>query len=234
MKGNLRIVLMSIWCFGALGCVSNEGISVRLTPDSFGSKELVKYGALPGVPNDEDAEKTVTGLVAIGYTSSYRRISEEDAAQKYSQYTKFYERWGLDRDPALSATNFAKSIGGWTRLKVFGIPLVGATYVMVLVPRMFEDEVTFSSVTGTFMLQTDGDLVSAHTNEDGVFVLSGLLCKENADLSNCEKNYKKGRFDSTTGEQLDGKLRPKKNGVRLDPASLRVVEPGSADQFSES
>jgi hypothetical protein len=94
-----------------------------------------------------------------------------------------------------------------------------------LVPSDIQATIRFPSVFGTLMVQESGDLVVAKSNEDGYFLIVGVLCKDLEDYADCAGKYRKGLFDATTGSELScSSLEPKESGHRIDIASYQAIE----------
>ena len=217
------------------GCVTAEGI--HLGSDPYVNQGFVKYGRLPDAPPEtdpDDSKSAVTGLIVVGTVSAFREIKPEDAEAEYRKYVRAFESWEADRHPNLGSEEFSRTIRGWTRIKVFGVPLLFAGYVKALVPVEITEDVDFEPVIATFLLQTSSDLVAARTNSDGAFVVETLLCEDRASYSECAQSYEKGVFDATTGLKLDGKLKVSESGPRIDPISFRIVVPQSRELESNT
>lgn len=217
------------------GCVSAEGVS--LAPQPYVNREFVKYGRLPDAPPETDAddsEAKVTGLIVVGTVSAFREIGPQNAEAAYKKYVKAFEKWKSGRQPNLGFEEFSRTIGGWTRIKVLGVPLVFASYVKALVSVDATEDVDFEPAIATFLLQSSSDLVAATTNSDGVFVVNALLCEDRTGLTECAQSYELGIFDATTGSKLDGRLNVSKSGLRIDPVTFRIVDSQSSEQVSNT
>lgn len=222
MNNILRIAAVFLFAFLATGCVSQEGIGIGTQP--YVNSGMVKYSRLP-TAEAEDGDERVTNVTMIGTLSAYRGFDAADYSREYEKYVKSFEKWESGTEPSLSFEEFSATMAGWTKVKLFGIPLIAAAYVKALVPKEMLDDVKFESRVGTFLLQTSSDLVAAVSNDDGAFVISALLCADVDGFTKCSKQYHKGVFDAATGKKLKGKLRVKEDGVVIDPLTFKVTEP---------
>ncbi|WP_230371246.1 hypothetical protein [Paludibacterium denitrificans] len=61
------------------------------------------------------------------------------------------------------------------------------------------------------------------SNADGVLILDRVLCQDkDPEYRTCAKQFERGRFDATTGQELDG-FKPKTNGVQIDVATYKLA-----------
>lgn len=126
-----------------------------------------------------------------------------------------------------SADDFAARMGGVTSIETFGL----AGFVKIERPAVVRSAdvgaVGFASQGGA-LFGTTGDLVAARSDADGMLVLDKVLCKEkDAGFKACTARFARGHFDQA-GAELDGDLRPKHGGRRIDPASYALLPQGAA------
>ena len=207
------------------GCVTREGIGI--SSDPYISTIIVDHIQLADAASDTASGESgapVTGVIAVGTVSAYREIAPNNAESEYKEYAKSFERWEVDRQPDLGLEDFSSSIRGWTRVKVFQVPMVLSTYFRVLVPREGVEDVQFEPTISTFLFQSGRDLVAARTNSDGAFVIEALLCKDQPGYYECTKRYKYGLFDSETGQKLRLDFKRADGGPWIDPETFQVVD----------
>ncbi len=225
MKG-LKLLILTCVVATSTGCVTAEGIGVGNSP--YVNPTLAKYSALRDSPDghETDSIPPVTGLIVVGTVSTFRPIKGSNIEAEYDSYVSSYNRYsGEEGQPTLTLEDFSRTIEGWTKIKVIGVPLLFGGYVKAMVAIEAEDKVEFESAIATFLFGTSRDLVAAETNADGAFVITALLCRdEPGEYSKCARNYQKGLFDATTGRRLKGKLELSETGPHIDPETYRVIE----------
>lgn len=224
------LLLVAIVC---TGCVTSEGVFV--TSDPYIYEEFVKYGQQPDATSDTESgslDNAVNGVIVVGTVSAYREFKPSDFESEHESYAKSFETWESDRPLHLDLEDFSKTIRGWTRIKLFGLPLVFAGYVKALVPVEGAEDVEFEPAVVTFLFQSGRDLVAARTNSDGAFVIEALLCKDQPGYYQCSKRYKLGLFDSMTGQKLRLNLEGARNGPWIDPITFEVIDPPTDRQSS--
>jgi len=202
------------------GCVSAEGIDVG--KHEFGIEELV---------DDSEARsfnrgsRSVEDLVLIGRVSAFREFSPDNIQKFYKTYVEFSDRVHPDEGPVYSESDFREQIAGWTKLKVFSIPMVAGLYEYALVPTEMHSDVRFPSFFETWMVQKPGDLVVAKSNRDAYFIIARVLCENDKAYKECAREYRGGLYDAETGHELSTKsLEQKKSGHRIDIKDYHVLE----------
>ena len=213
---NVLILVLVLTC--SVGCVSAEGIG--LTSQPYIGETLTKHGRLADGTHSDDASESRTDIsevVVVGTVSAFREITAKEAEKEYENYAKGFESWGSTRNPDLTFEAFSASMKGWTKVKILGIPLVGALYAKALVPKNDAENVDFEPALATFLFQSSSDLVAARTNSDGALVVEALLCKDQTGYQECVKRYKMGIFDGATGNRLNSRLEVKDRGPHIDP-----------------
>jgi len=220
----MRCLIVALMVFLTVGCVSQEGIGI-VSPD-WGVEEIIDQRESRKESVDESIGDVPVDLVVIGNVSAFRPLTEKNGEEIYSEYLEFSKQLNPDKPVAYSAEEFRNEVAGWTKLKYFSIPLVYGHYKIALVPNGIHSEIQFPSGFGTIMVQVAGDLVAARTNNDGYYFVRQVLCKDGQGYSTCAKNYHKGFFDGSTGEEIDRKtLTPKDSGERIDPVNYKKIEP---------
>ena len=225
---HLRIALLLLGTALASGCVTYEGVG--FSKHSYISSDFQKYASLEGETDygdsDEEAlaRQDITEAIAIGTVTVFREYEADDYEEEYARYVEDFERWGVGRGPSVSMDEFRNRYAGWTRLKGFHIPLVGAAFVPALVHRSVVGEIEFESGVATVILATSSDLVATITNEDGAFVIAEMLCRDEKGYHACKDQYHRGFFDAATGKELDGKGQFKEDGYRIDLATYKTIE----------
>ncbi len=195
--------------------------------DPYISTMIVDHTQLADAESDTTSSASgtpVTGVIVVGTVSAYREIAPKDTESEYENYAKSFERWEVDRQPDLRLEDFSSNIRGWTRVKLFHVPMVLATYVKALVPAEGAEDVDFEPAISTFLFQSGRDLVAARTNSDGAFVIEALLCKDQPGYYECTKRYKYGLFDSKTGQKLRLDFKRADGGPWIDPETFQVVD----------
>ena len=221
MNSLLRVAAVCLVAVLATGCVSQEGIGIGTQPYVNGG--MVKYSRLP-TAEPEEGDERVTNVTLIGTLSAYRGFAADEYQGEYEKYVEGFEKWESGTEPSLSLEEFSATMAGWTKVKIFGIPLIAAAYVKALVPKDLLDDVKFEPGVGTFLLQTSSDLVAAVSNDDGAFVISERLCADVDGFTKCSRQYHKGIFETATGQELKSKLRLKEDGVVIDTVTFKVIE----------
>ena len=86
------------------------------------------------------------------------------------------------------------------------------------------DTIGFASTAGSMLLGTTGDLVAAKSNLDGLVLIDRVLCKDSVtDYRDCAAQYQRGRFDLSSGAELDRSMKPKEDGVHIDTTTFKVL-----------
>jgi hypothetical protein len=173
-----------------------------------------------------------SGRILIGTVPGYRRVDGEDNARFYEMYRKLAPH-AVDGMPALTQDEFAATIAGWTRLKVFTLPLAqGFREEEVLIPSSLSADIGLPTTAGKFAVQEAGDLLVARTNADGFFVVEAVLCRDGQDYSACASAYQQGVFDAASGMKIghDGQVAPA--GARIDVNTYKAVEEPAAECIS--
>jgi hypothetical protein len=220
-KRNLISLPTLLLCI--VGCVSQEGIYFE--NPVHGDKFLAKYGTLPNTPTRPESKvnaEKISWLVAIGRTTPLRIIEEDDIPDLYQEYQEFFSIWQAGRDPFMNFEEFERFVAGWSRVRVLSVPGFYFEDRNTFVPKALVSEVEFANPVGSFLIGDGGDLVAAYTNGDGVYFIERVLCEQGRGYRDCKKKYQIGVFDALTGEILDEKMRPKKNGKDIDPITLEV------------
>ena len=194
------------------GCsVHKEGISLGGFGHKFSSIEIDKCESA-GCP-----EK----VIIIGTVSALRKIGDDESI--YAAYVKASKKFKGEEELVLNRGDFRKTIAAWTLTQTFHIPLVGAYYKSVFIPQHLLPEITFPSTAETFLVQGTGDLVSAYSNEDGVYLVDRLLCKTNRNFKSCKSKYRRGIFDGNTGKELNGKYVVLPLGKKIDINTYKEI-----------
>lgn len=219
-----------------IGYWGGEGIAT--SPVLFVFEELLEEENLsrPLQTDDEPQLETdayrVTGLVVVGNVSAYRDIAEKDLDWAYRQYFDFAQRIDPTKPPSLSKTQFAEEYSGWTKLKIFSLPGIWGEYQTALVPRRIKNDVQFSSMVGTSVVQGTAGLAVARTTSEGILVLLEQLCAEDSDYDSCSDPYRRGLFDAVTGVEVDKNLRQKTPIMAIDLKTfeLHTDDPGGTSE----
>ena len=223
-----RIALLALVGVLLTGCVNYEGVGFKRM--SYINEGMQKYGRLEGETDYGDTAKEaaersdVSEAIAIGTVTVFREYEGDDYEKAYTRYVENFEDWGVARGPSVSLEQFKDRYAGWSRIKGFHIPLVGAAYIPVLVHRSVVGEIEFESGVSTVLLATSSDLVATISNEDGAFVLAKMLCRDTKGYHACKDQYHRGIFDAATGRELDGKGKFKEDGYRIDLTTYKVIE----------
>ena len=156
-------------------------------------------------------------LILVGEVSSFRKFDDATSSKYYDSYVEFAHDVHPDAGATVTLEQFKEQFEGWTRLRY------SQHYRDALVPFELGGDVRFPSPAGVFWGQATGDLVAARSNADGFYIVERVLCRDDAEYSACADQYVKGVFDSSTGFELDGKLRPKNAGKTIDINSYKFV-----------
>ena len=212
MRKIYLLILISLFVSGC--AVKKEGIGFRSNND-------YKFMAIE--PDECYSEGCPEAVIVIGNLSAYRDLSE-NIAEEYSKYSEATHKFLVDKPVSLTEQEFADSVIGWTKLQFFKIPLVGAIYYRALVDNSKHLEMQFPSDAEVILLNKTGDLVAAKSNSDGIFFLERLLCSRGDVYKECKENYSRGTFDAKSGQELDLKLRKKKNGKVINIENYEVLK----------
>lgn len=222
------IALLLLGSLVSSGCVSYEGVGFSKV--SYINPGMQKYASLEGETDYGDTEEEaaeraeITEAIAIGTVSVFREFEADDYEKAYARYVENFEDWGVDRGPSVSHAEFRDRYAGWTRIKGFHIPLVGAMFIPVLVHRSVVGEVEFEGGVATVLLSTSSDLVATVTNEDGAFVVTEMLCRDKKGYHACKAQYHRGIFDAATGKEIGSKGQFKEDGYRIDLTTYEVIK----------
>ena len=176
----------------ATGCVSYEGVGV--VPPNPGSMELQAYGTLERIERNSQEEQ-VHGLIVIGTTSALRTFGERSSARAYDKYSKYVADWEAGLSPTITYEEFASTIFGYTKLRIWRVIGVASGYQTALVPHELLEKIEFASKAKTILWQAAEDLVAAETNDDGVFIVKAVLCDRDSEFSSCQRRFKSGLYD---------------------------------------
>ena len=209
----MRLLILMFCLFLFTGCtVTKEGIIAGNLMKKFAGINLEKCKA------DKCPEKIIT----IGTVSAVRNI--DDYKTMYGTYVYAAEKFVGEDEVNLSEQGFVESIGGWTVLQVFKIPLVGAEYVPVFIPSNVLADIDYASTAETILYQGTGDLVVAESNADGVLLVDRVLCKKKNSYIPCKRQYYRAVFDAYTGEQLGRNYKVKRNGRSIDVENYKLLK----------
>lgn len=165
------------------------------------------------------------GLIIIGTVGSLRTMKDDDKPALYASYAKRASMWRTGRPPEWSEADFKSQAGGFTTVETAGIPGVIAMKYPALVKVQDLSRIEFVSSFVASWVGNTGDLVATRSNADGMTIVETVLCRHAAsDFRQCVSRYEKGRFDLTTGAELDVSLKLKEGGARIDPTSFQVIE----------
>jgi len=166
------------------------------------------------------------GVLVVGNVGPLRELDEQEHHKLYKSYSEAAAIWHPEKPTVLSESEFVANYGGWTSVETFSIPGLIHRRTKALVLKRDVDTVSFASTFGSVMVGTTGDLVGVRANDDGLGVIDKLLCKESeADYRTCASQFERGRFDQSSGLELDQDFKPKSNGVQIDTITYKVIRP---------
>ena len=227
----LAAALLAALLAGGCGATPEYGWPSPKT--HFIHPKMAEIAYLPELlPDDSDASPPewpsydASKVVVVGYLSTARRFDAEKAADAYELYMQGFANWELDRPPSYSQQEFEAGIGGFTKIKLAGIPGFSGQYATALVPNSLMDELGFESAFSTYMWGDAADLVVARTNADGALIIAGLLCKEwgNDEFGECKSQYRRGIYHSETGIEINTRRQLGDDAGQIDPETFKRVK----------
>jgi hypothetical protein len=163
------------------------------------------------------------GVILVGTVGPLRKVNEEARRKYYPSYVKQAEQWHPNHPPYVTESDFVAQAGGWTSVETFAIPGIMNIRFPAVVRVSDMDNIGFASTFGSFVAGTTGDLIAAKSNQDGMYFVDKVLCKDAAsDYSDCAHQYQRGRFDLNSGIELDRNLKPKSDGAQIDILTFKV------------
>lgn len=184
--------------------------------------------------NNELTKNSRGGLVMIGDVGALRQYDHEDAVKSYKTYTKSAANWHPEHtDAFMSEADYVGQVAGWTSVEIYSIPGIISTRVPAQVPFSVLKSIAFPSTLASYFVQKTGDLVVGVSNDDGWVFITKVLCKDSfsQDGGNsyrtCAADYQRGRFDASTGKELDSDLAVKKDGAAIDPVTYKSLMPAT-------
>ncbi|WP_186300333.1 hypothetical protein [Denitromonas ohlonensis] len=214
------------------GCaLTPEGIRLPIpSPDATNSAKLIKNvrdaslkaGARMAIDPLLVAEDR-PGIVIIGGLGPVRRLDAQARAEYYQGTTAQAQRMGLP-PPMTTEAEFVSGTAGFASVFFAGGFFSLQKYVYAAVPSSLVDALHFPSAWATAGYGGTGDFVVVHTHQDGWNQIVTVLCDDTADdYDECEDQYRRGRYDRTTGYELSHNNEILTDGVRIDPRTYRVV-----------
>lgn len=230
----MKKILLCALTLALAGCaVTREGVRVSGGPGGQANVDKLR-GQLVKNTQSTVAKKTVEGVLAtdvragiimVGVVGPLRTLDAKQLSKGYETYAKTAEQWHPGKAPTMSEPDFMSQIGGWSTVETFSIPGVMKTAQQVLVRNSNMATIGYPSTVGSFVAGSTGDLVAAQSNEDGVLIIDKVLCKDaSPDYRVCARQFSKGRFDLTSGEELGRDMKPKDGGIRIDPATYQLMQ----------
>lgn len=216
------------------------------------SRDGIRLGFGPTAPNqsqydqarsqlEQNAQSTVArktvegalstdarpGILVVGTLGPLRKSSTKELKAAYPAYAKNAEKWHPGHAPYLTEADFDGFVG-WTTIETYAVPGVFNVRQPALVRRSDVGATSFASTLGSAFFGTTGDLVGARSNEDGYTVIDRVLCRDaDPDYRQCASAYERGRYDANTGQALTLHLKPKPDGVQIDPVTFKVIHSAS-------
>lgn len=160
----------------------------------------------------------------MGAVGPLRKLDEGERNKAYAEYVQIAEKWHPGQPATVSQKDFVAEVGGGTSIETFSVPGVFNVRSPVLVRNADLDTIGFASTAGSMLLGTTGDLVAAKSNLDGLMLIDRVLCKDSAaDYRDCAAQYQRGRFDLSSGAELDRSMQPKENGAHIDTTTFKIL-----------
>ena len=214
------------------GCaLTPEGIRLPIpSPDASNSAKLIKNlrdaslkaGARMAVDPLLVAEDR-PGIVIIGGLGPVRRLDAQARAEFYQGTTAQAQKMGLP-PPITTEAEFVAGTAGYASVFFDGGFFSLQRYVYAAIPAGLVDSLHSPSVWATAGYGGTGDFVVVHTHQDGWNQIVTVLCDDTADnYDDCEVQYRRGRYDRTTGYELSHNNAILTDGARIDPRTYKVV-----------
>ncbi|CAJ0730519.1 MAG: hypothetical protein QM625_10300 [Ralstonia sp.] len=195
--------------------IDNARSQLQRNAESSAAKKVVA-GALNS--------QATAGLILVGAVGPLRKLDEAERNKAYAEYVQIAEKWHPGQPAIVSQKDFVAEVGGWTSIETFSVPGLFNLRAPVVVRNADLDTIGFASTAGSMFLGTTGDLVAAKSNLDGLVLVDRVLCKDSAaDYRDCAAQYQRGRFDLSSGAELDRSMKPKEDGVHIDTITFKVL-----------
>lgn len=164
-------------------------------------------------------------VITVGNVGSLREVSAKDIPEFYKKsYLVSAEKWHPGVAPVMTEADFIKNLAGYTAITTWNIPGFLARRTTAAVLKTDVSLIDFPGKMSATMWGSTGDLVAARSNEDGMFFISSVLCKESAaDYKACSNQFVRGNFDGNTGVELEQDLSQKSDGSRIDVTTYKAI-----------
>ena len=165
------------------------------------------------------------GAITIGNVGSLREVSADQIPEFYRKsYVASAEKWHPGIAPVMTEAEFIDKLAGYTAITTWNIPGFVARRTTAAVLKADVPLIDFPGKMSATMWGSTGDLVAARSNEDGLFIVSSVLCKESSsDYSRCAEQFVRGNFDANTGFEIERDMSQKSDGSRIDVTSYKAI-----------
>jgi len=168
--------------------------------------------------------ETTPGILVIGETGVLHKMDPAKLDLEYKAFSEIAEKWHPGVPPYWTKQDYGSRVGGVTTLEIYSIPGIIAFKLPTLVPTDQMTSINFASVAGAWLMNSTKDLVVARSIDDGVLVIERVLCASSSeDYRTCASQYVPGRFDATSGIELDRSFKFKSDGARIDATTFKKI-----------
>ncbi|MBA5686346.1 hypothetical protein [Rugamonas apoptosis] len=188
-------------------------------------EQNAKSSTVKAVAEGAVASTVRPSVITVGNVGSLREVSAEDIPEFYRKsYVVSAEKWHPGVAPAMTEADLIKELAGYTGITTWNIPGFVSRRTTAAVRKADVALVDFPGKFSASFWGTTGDLVAARSNEDGLFFVTSVLCKESAsDYSKCADQFVRGNFDGNTGVELERDLSQKSDGSRIDVTTYKAI-----------
>jgi hypothetical protein len=165
------------------------------------------------------------GMIVIGNVGSFRKLPADVRSEFYKKsYARTASQWHPDVPAKMTEAEFINGVGGYAAVVTWSIPSVISRSTTAAIRVEDVSRIDFPGPRAANFLGSTGDLVVARSNADGIFFVTGILCKESgADYKICAAAYVTGSFDQNTGAELQKDLSEKMGGNRIDVTTYKAI-----------
>ncbi|HXE98129.1 MAG TPA: hypothetical protein VN642_17120 [Dongiaceae bacterium] len=163
-------------------------------------------------------------VIIIGNVMALMLLDEPTLNQHYDSFIKRLA--AASEQPPYTREWYLSTSAGETPVKVSGIPGIYKLVIRAEVPKDIVQRICFSSLFGTIMIGSSGDLVVAQISSLGGPWVTHVLCSEkDNNYSTCEEQYQRGIYQGVDGREINAKYQVKEGGAVIDTATFKKRAP---------
>lgn len=184
-----------------------------------------KSSTAKAVVEEALAGEVKPGILVVGNVGSLRKLDVQDRPKFFQKsYAMNAEKWHPGSPSTMSESDFTSQVAGYTGIVVWSVPGVVSQRRIAAVREVDVEKIDFPGIRMANFMGATGDLVIASSNDDGVFFVDKVLCRDAAaDYKTCASQYVRGNFDKNTGAELDSSFAPKSGGSRIDITTYHAL-----------